>query len=578
MTVATDKLVYFFGKKETEGTVDMRTLLGGKGANLAEMTRLGVPVPAGFTITTEVCDLYYKNNKQYPEALKEQVLTNIAKLEDDMGLKFGDNENPLLVSVRSGAAASLPGMMDTVLNLGINEDAVAGLIKKSGNARFAWDSYRRFIQMFGDVAMGVGHHHFEAALAAIKIAKGVENDIDLSAEDLKELVQTYKNVYKKEKGSEFPEDPQEQLWAAIDAVFNSWNNDRAIAYREMNDIKGLNGTAVNIQAMVFGNMGKDSATGVCFSRNPATGANEFYGEYLIDAQGEDVVAGIRTPQEITKAGSITWAKSNGISEEDRSTKFPSLEEVMPVLYKEIVTIKNNLEQHYTDMQDMEFTIQEGILYFLQTRSGKRTAQAAVKIAVDMVNEGLIDQKTGLMRINPEDLDHLLHPVFDPKSEKHVIAKGLNASPGAAVGQVVFSADAAVKAKESQIKTILVRIETSPEDIKGMDACTGILTQRGGATSHAAVVARGMGKCCVAGCGDAHIDYEKKELQIGEHIIKEGDYISLDGSTGEVMLGKLDTIKAELSGDFGILMGWADQVRTMKVRTNADTPKDTRVAS
>lgn len=577
MVATTEKLVYFFGSGVSEGDATMRELLGGKGANLAEMTTLEVPVPAGFTITTEVCAHYYEHSKQYPDYLKEQVLENIKKLEESMGMKFGDSENPLLVSVRSGAAASLPGMMDTVLNLGINEQAMQGLIKKSGNARFAWDSYRRFIQMFGDVAMGVDHHHFESELETLKAEKNVQNDIELNAEDMQELVTRYKAAYKKIKGEDFPDNPEDQLWASINAVFNSWNNERAIAYREMNDIKGLKGTAVNIQAMVFGNMGESSATGVCFSRNPATGENVFYGEYLINAQGEDVVAGIRTPQEMTKVSSQAWAESNDISEEDRIAKYPSLEEVMPELYQEIVAIKDKLEQHYKDMQDMEFTIQEGTLYFLQTRNGKRTAQAAVRLAVEMVNEGLIDKNTGLLRINPEDLDHLLHPVFDPKAEINVLTKGLNASPGAAVGEVVFSAEDAVKAKKNGKKNILVRIETSPEDIKGMDACNGILTARGGATSHAAVVARGMGKCCIAGCGDVHIDYNAQEFKVGDVTVKKGDSISLNGSTGEVILGAVPTIEPELSGDFGTLMSWADEFRTLNVRTNSDTPKDAKVA-
>ena len=571
------KMVYFFGNAKADGDAKMKELLGGKGANLAEMTIIGIPVPAGFTITTDVCDLYYKNKKKYPEGLEAEVNENIKKLEAAMGMKFGDPTNPLLVSVRSGAAASMPGMMDTILNLGIGEKVVCGLIKKTGNERFAWDSYRRFIQMFGNVAMEMPHDTFEHILDAKKKAKGVKNDTELTAADLKEVVAEYKSAYKKEKGHDFPEDAKTQLWGAINAVFNSWNNDRAIAYRELNDIKGLLGTAVNIQSMVYGNMGNTSATGVCFSRNPATGENKFYGEYLINAQGEDVVAGIRTPQEILLEASKEWAKNNGTSEKDRKLKFPSLEESMPNLCKELLGIKDKLEKHYKDMQDMEFTIQEGKLYFLQTRNGKRTAHAAIKIAVDMVKEGLIDKRTAIKRVNPQDLDQLLHPVFDPKAEKNVIAKGLNASPGAAVGEVVFSAQHAVDKKAKGIKTILTRIETSPEDIKGMDACVGILTARGGSTSHAAVVARGMGKCCVAGCGDIVIDYKAKHFTVGKTVVKEGDYISLDGSTGEVMLGKLSTIEPSLSGDFGILMGWADEVRRLKVRTNADTPKDANVA-
>ena len=571
------KYVYYFGGKKAEGTAEMKNLLGGKGANLAEMTNIGIPVPAGFTISTEVCDLYYKNNKKHPEGLKEQVKANIEQLEKTMGLKFGDPKNPLLVSVRSGAAASMPGMMDTILNLGINEKVVEGLIKKTNNARFAWDSYRRFIQMFGDVAMGVDHDIFEHILESAKKAKGIKNDTDLNADDLKKIVGAYKVAYKKEKKEEFPEDAETQLWAATNAVFKSWHNDRAVAYREMNDIKGLIGTAVNIQAMVFGNMGDTSATGVAFSRNPATGENKFYGEYLINAQGEDVVAGIRTPQEITLESSKEWAKNNNMSEADRKSKFPSLEETMPDVLKQILKIKETLEKHYKDMQDMEFTIQEGILYFLQTRNAKRTAQAGVRIAVEMVKEKLIDKKTAIKRVNPQDLDQLLHPIFDRKAKRQVITKGLNASPGAAVGVVVFSAEEAVKRKAEGLKTILTRIETSPEDIKGMDAAVGILTTRGGATSHAAVVARGMGKCCICGCGEIVIDYAKKQFSVGSTVVKDGDYISLDGSTGEVMLGKLPTIEPELSGYFGELMEWADEVRVLKVRANADIPRDAQIA-
>ncbi|OED37650.1 pyruvate, phosphate dikinase [PVC group bacterium (ex Bugula neritina AB1)] len=577
MSVEKHKLVYFFGEGGTEGDASMRELLGGKGANLAEMTKLGVPVPSGFTITTDVCGYYYENGRQYPEDLKSQVLENIRKLEKDMGMSFGDNKNPLLLSVRSGAAASLPGMMDTVLNLGLNDETVKGLIAKSGHERFVWDSYRRFMQMFSDVAMGVDHHHFEAELELLKSEKNVKNDLDLSAEDMKALVERYKTVYKKLKGEEFPQNPEDQLWKAIEAVCESWNNDRAIAYREMNGIKNLKGTAVNIQAMVFGNMGEDSSTGVCFSRDPSTGENVFYGEYLINAQGEDVVAGIRTPRSMTKEASCAWAANNQVSEEVRLRDFPSLEEVMPEIFKEIVRIKDQLENHYTDMQDMEFTVQQGKLYFLQTRRGKRTAQAAIKIAVDMVNEKLITKEEALLRVEPEDLDHLLHPVFDPNVSKNVLTKGLNASPGAAVGKVVFNAEDALQAKEEGIRTILVRVETSPEDIKGMDACDGILTARGGATSHAAVVARGMGKCCVAGCGDVLIDYKSQTFKVGDKVVKKNDFISLNGSTGEVILGEVPTIEPELSGNFATLMSWADSIRKLKVRANADTPKDSKVA-
>ncbi len=575
--MAKQKYVYFFGGGKAEGNAKMKDLLGGKGAGLAEMTNLGIPVPPGFTIATIVCDLYYKNKKKWPQGLKEEVDANLAKLEKIMGAKLGDKENPLLVSVRSGAAISMPGMMDTVLNLGINETVVKALIKKTNNPRFAWDAYRRFIQMFGDVVMGVKHEYFEEILDEVKKKKGVKLDTELDVDDLKEVVEKYKKLYKKVTKENFPENPKVQLTKAINAVLGSWMNERAIAYREMNDIKGLLGTAVNVQAMVFGNMGNNSATGVAFTRNPATGEPKFYGEYLINAQGEDVVAGIRTPQEITLEGSREWAKRNGISEKERKEKYPSLEETMPKVYKQLVSIYKKLERHYKDMQDMEFTIQEGKLYLLQTRTGKRTAQAAVRIAVDMVKEGLINKKTAIMRIQPEQLDQLLHKTFDKKAKKEVIAKGLNASPGAAVGRVAFSAEKAVEYKEKNEPAILVRIETSPEDIKGMNAAEGILTARGGATSHAAVVARGMGKCCVAGCGDLIIDYKKKEMKVNGKVIKEGDFISIDGSTGEVMLGKVPTVEPELSGYFGTLMKWADEIRELGVRTNADTPHDAEVA-
>lgn len=580
------KLVYFFGNGKSEGAKETKALLGGKGLGLAQMTESKVPVPAGFTITTEVCD-YYSKNKSYPKGLEKLVDENIKKLEKAMGMQFGNPDKPLLVSVRSGAAISMPGMMDTILNLGINEDVVNGLINKTNNIRFAWDAYRRFIQMFGDVAMGVDHNKFEEILDEIKkdIAQKIGKlekevkDTDLDVEDLKTVVEKYKEMYKREKGEDFPDDPKTQLWHAINAVFRSWNNPRAEAYRKLNDIRNLLGTAVNVQAMVFGNMGDTSATGVCFSRNPATGENKFYGEFLINAQGEDVVAGIRTPQEITLEGSTEWAKNNGINEDERKSKFPSLEEVMPDVYKQLVNYKNQLEKYYNDMQDMEFTIQEGKLYMLQTRSGKRTAAAAVRIAVELAEAKIISKEEAIMRINPSDLDQLLHPTFDPSAKEtaKILAKGLNASPGAAVGKVVFSASNAENMKSAGENVILVRIETSPEDIKGMNAAEGILTARGGSTSHAAVVARGMGKCCVAGCSALEINYDNKTMKIGDEIINEGDYISIDGSTGEVMLGKVNTKEAEMSEDFKKLMKWADDTRKLQVYTNADTPNDAQVA-
>lgn len=587
--MASKKMVYFFGNGKSEGAKETKALLGGKGLGLAQMTESKVPVPAGFTITTEVCD-YYSKNKSYPKGLEKAVDENIKKLEKAMNMKFGDINKPLLVSVRSGAAISMPGMMDTILNLGINEEVVNGIVAKTNNPRFAWDAYRRFIQMFGDVAMGVDHDKFEEILQekknsiASRVGKTEKEvkDTDLDVEDLKEVVSKYKAMYKEEKGEEFPEDPRVQLFNAINAVFRSWNNPRAEAYRKLNDIRGLLGTAVNVQAMVFGNMGNTSATGVCFSRNPSTGENKFYGEFLINAQGEDVVAGIRTPQEITLEGSLEWAKNNGISEEERKEKYPSLEEVMPTVYKQLVSYKNQLEKYYSDMQDMEFTIQEGKLYMLQTRNGKRTAAAAVRIAVELAEAKIITKEEALMRVNPADLDQLLHPMFDPNAKKgaKVLAKGLNASPGAAVGKVVFAADRAEAMKEAGEQVILVRIETSPEDIKGMNAAEGILTARGGSTSHAAVVARGMGKCCVAGCSALDIDYANKCMKVGEETINEGDYISIDGSTGEVMLGQVATKEADMSEDFKKLMQWADDKRKEKkfeVHTNADTPNDAQIA-
>ena len=584
--MALKKMVYFFGNGKSEGAKETKALLGGKGLGLAQMTESKVPVPAGFTITTEVCD-YYSKNKSYPKDLKKLVDENIKKLEKAMNMEFGNEEKPLLVSVRSGAAISMPGMMDTILNLGINEKVVNGMIKKTNNPRFAWDAYRRFIQMFGDVAMGVDHDKFEEILdnakhsIATRVGKPAKEvkDTDLNVDDLKEVVDKYKEMYKREMGEDFPEDPKVQLWHAINAVFRSWNNPRAEAYRKLNDIRNLLGTAVNVQAMVFGNMGDTSATGVCFSRNPATGENKFYGEFLINAQGEDVVAGIRDPQQITLEGSLDWAKNNNISEFERKGKYPSLEEVMPNVYKQLVSYKNQLEKYYSDMQDMEFTIQEGKLYMLQTRNGKRTAAAAVRIAVELAEANIISKEEAIMRVNPSDLDQLLHPTFDPdaKKEATILAKGLNASPGAAVGKVVFAADRAEKQKEAGENVILVRIETSPEDIKGMNAAEGILTARGGATSHAAVVARGMGKCCVAGCSALDINYTEKYMRIGDKTVSEGDYISIDGSTGEVMLGQVATKEAEMSEDFKKLMKWADDTRKLEVHTNADTPHDAQIA-
>jgi len=564
------KYIYRFGGKKTDGDAKMKNLLGGKGANLAEMGSLGIPVPAGFTITTEMCTVYYKMNRKYPKELDAQIKEGIKHIEATMGAKFGDKKNPLLVSVRSGARISMPGMMDTVLNLGLNDETVLGLVEMSGNERFAWDSYRRFVQMYGDVVLGLKPQTktdidpFEEIMDKVKEEKGVKLDLELATEDLKELVKRFKSAIKERKGINFPEDPWKQLWGAVEAVFGSWMGDRAIKYRNINKIPHDWGTAVNVQAMVFGNMGDDSGTGVAFTRNPATGERKFYGEYLINAQGEDVVAGIRTPQPINKS-----TKSSA----DQKT----LEDVMPTPYKTLEAIYKKLEKHYKEMQDIEFTIQKGKLWMLQTRTGKRTAAAALKIAVDMVQEKLIDQKTALMRISPDQLDQLLHPMFDPKAKKEVIAKGLPASPGAATGQAIFHADEAEALAKDGKKVILIRIETSPEDIGGMDAAQGILTARGGMTSHAAVVARGMGKCCVAGCGAININYKEKQFEVGGTVIKEGDWVSLNGSTGEVMKGQVPTINPEVSGDFGTVMKWADKIRRLKVRTNADTPKDAKVA-
>ncbi len=573
------KLVYYFGPSGSEGGRSLKMSLGGKGANLAEMSKLGVPVPPGFTIVADICEYYYENNNQYPAELKEQVEEKLTQLEKDTGKKFGDPNNPLLVSVRSGAAVSMPGMMDTILNLGINEKVVEGLEKLTGNARFAWDAYRRFLQMFGDVAMGLPHHKFEEVLEGQKEKKDVKNDTELDVDDLKEIVAAYKDLFKNELGREFPEDPREQLWIATGAVVGSWMNERAIKYRKINDIKGLVGTAVNIQSMAFGNMGNASATGVCFSRNPSTGDKVFYGEYLINAQGEDVVAGIRTPQEITKEGSIAWAKDNGISEEERASKFPSLEESMPTQYKELEAIKDKLEDYYRDMQDMEFTIENEKLYILQTRNGKRTAKAAIKMAVDMVEEKMISTDEAIMRVTPDQLDQLLHPMIDPTKDQDAtpITRGLPASPGAAVGKIVFTAEEAEKWTEEGKKVVLVRLETSPEDISGMNVAEGILTARGGMTSHAAVVARGMGKCCVSGCGELEFGKDGKSVTIKGKTYKEGDIMTLNGTSGNVYDVELDLIQPEIRGDFGQFMKWVDEKREIGVRTNADTPHDSTVA-
>ncbi len=548
-----EKYVYFFGDGKAEGRADMKEILGGKGANLAEMTNLKIPVPPGFTISTKVCEVYYKNNRQYPEGLHSEVEEHLKRLEDLMGKKLGDPKDPLLVSVRSGAAISMPGMMDTVLNLGTNDESVNGLELMTKNKRFAWDAYRRFLQMFSNVVMGIESEEFEKILDAQKNKKGVKLDTELTADDLMDIVDSYKALYREKTKEDFPQDPRKQLWKAIDAVFGSWNNQRAIKYRKINDIKGLLGTAVNVQTMVFGNAGEDSGTGVCFSRDPSTGENIFYGEYLMNAQGEDVVAGIRTPESLNE-----------------------MKKHLPIKYEQLVQIRDTLEHHYKDMQDMEFTIENDVLYMLQTRTGKRTAHSAIKIAVDMHKEGLIDKKTAVMRISPGQLDQLLHPMIDPKEKVDVIAKGLPASPGAAVGQIVFTAHAAEEEAAKGRDVILVRIETSPEDIGGMNVSKGILTARGGMTSHAAVVARGMGKCCVAGCSAVHI-ISDSECEIGDVHFNSGDFISLNGTTGEVIKGKVSLVEPEPTGDFAELMNWADELRELKVRTNADTPADAQNA-
>ena len=581
-----EKRVYTFGNGKAEGRADMRNLLGGKGANLAEMNLIGVPVPPGFTITTDVCNEYFAKGKEDVVALlKDDVEKSVHHIENLMGSKFGDPANPLLVSVRSGARASMPGMMDTILNLGLNDEVVVGLVKKTNNERFAYDSYRRFVQMYGDVVLGMKPENkedidpFEEIIQQVKNERGIKLDNEMNVDELKKLVVLFKDAIKKRTGADFPTNPMDQLWGAICAVFDSWMNDRAILYRKMEGIPQEWGTAVTVMAMVFGNMGNTSATGVCFSRDAATGENRFNGEYLVNAQGEDVVAGIRTPQQITKEGSHRWAERIGVSEEERASKYPSMEESMPEIFKQLNDIQQKLEDHYRDMQDMEFTVQEGKLWFLQTRNGKRTGTAMVKIAMDLMREGVIDEKTAIERCEPNKLDELLHPVFDKiaLSKAKVISQGLPASPGAACGQVVFHADDAQEWHADGHKVVMVRIETSPEDLAGMSAAEGILTQRGGMTSHAAVVARGMGKCCVSGAGGINIDYKTKTVEIDGKVYKEGDYISLNGTTGQVYDGEVPTRAAELSGDFKTLMDLCDKYTKLQVRTNADTPHDAEVA-
>lgn len=582
-----NKYVYTFGDGKAEGRADMRNLLGGKGANLAEMNLIGVPVPAGFTITTEVCTLYNREGREAViKLIESQVKEGIAATEKLMNAKFGSPEGkfPLLVSVRSGARVSMPGMMNTVLNLGMNDETVDIVAEKSGNPRFAWDSYRRFIQMYGDVVMGVTadkgeHDPFEVEIEKLKKEKNIRLDTEFSAEDLKLIVSRFKNVVKQKTGKDFPACPYEQLWGAICAVFDSWNTERAVLYRQLNRIPEEWGTAVNVQAMVYGNMGNNSATGVAFTRDAATGEDIFNGEYLINAQGEDVVAGIRTPQEITLEGSRRWAKLQGISETQRASEYPSLEESMPEVYRELDRVQQKLEDYFHDMQDLEFTIQDGKLWMLQTRNGKRTGKAMIAMAIDMINQGLIDEKTALLRLEPNKLDELLHPVFtkEGQASARILTKGLPASPGAATGRVVFFADEAEEWKERGEKVILVRLETSPEDLRGMHVSEGILTARGGMTSHAAVVARGMGKCCVSGAGEISVDYSGRKFTVGGNTVKEGDWISLNGSTGEVYSGKVPTMQAELSEYFIRLMEIADKYGRMSIRTNADTPHDAEVA-
>ena len=581
-----NKRVYTFGGGQAEGRADMRELLGGKGANLAEMNLIGVPVPPGFTITTDVCNEYYEvGQEKIVELLHNDVVSAVAHIEKLMNCKFGDATNPLLVSVRSGARASMPGMMDTILNLGLNDEVAEGMVAKTNNPHFVYDSYRRFVQMYGDVVLGMKPVNkedidpFEKIIDEVKEEQGVVLDKDLSVESLKKLVALFKAAIKEQTGSDFPNDPMVQLWGAICAVFRSWMNERAILYRKMEGIPDEWGTAVSVMAMVFGNMGDTSATGVCFSRDAGNGENLFNGEYLVNAQGEDVVAGIRTPQQITKIGSQRWAERAGISEEERKEKYPSMEEAMPEIYAQLNDIQDKLEKHYHDMQDMEFTVQEGKLWFLQTRNGKRTGTAMVKIAMDLVREGLIDEKTALLRCEPQKLDELLHPVFDKDALKKakVITQGLPASPGAACGQIVFFADDAQQWHADGHKVVMVRIETSPEDLAGMSAAEGILTARGGMTSHAAVVARGMGKCCVSGAGAILVDYKTRTVEIEGVVYKEGDYLSINGSTGQVYAGQVPTKAAELSGDFKALMDLCDKYTKLQVRTNADTPHDAQIA-
>lgn len=575
------KFIYFFGGGKADGNSSMKELLGGKGANLAEMTNLGIPVPPGFTISTEMCKVFYENGERYRDVINGELMDNLSKVEKIMGARFGDPNNPLLVSVRSGARISMPGMMDTILNLGLNDETVDGLVQQTKNARSAYDSYRRFIQMYGDVVLGVKKEIFEEAIQSLKDKKEVRVDTELNEQDLREIVQIFKSIVKEHTQKDFPDEPMEQLWGAISAVFLSWNNKRAQTYRRLNRIPDDWGTAVNVQSMVFGNMGQDSATGVAFTRDPATGENVFYGEYLVNAQGEDVVAGIRTPQPL-----------NRIQKERNKIDLPSLEEEMPQIYSQLLDIRSRLERHYRDIQDIEFTIQKGRLWMLQTRVGKRTAPAAIRIAVEMVNEGLITPKEAVMRISPEQLSQLLHKMFDPKAERKYLTKGLPASPGAASGQVYFTADDASELSKKGQRVILVRHETSPEDIHGMIGAQGILTARGGMTSHAAVVARGMGKCCVAGCEAIDIDYEKEEFKVGNVVVRKGDYISLDGTTGEVMLGEVPTMDSEITqvikGKLNAkdsylyqlyeqLMCWVDEIKLLGVRANADTPQDAILA-
>ncbi|MBW2086928.1 MAG: pyruvate, phosphate dikinase, partial [Deltaproteobacteria bacterium] len=563
------KFVYTFGGGRADGSAEMKNLLGGKGANLAEMARIGIPVPAGFTITTEVCTAYYENKGKYPPELPKQVNKAIKFIEEQMETRFGNPDDPLLLSVRSGSRVSMPGMMDTVLNIGLNDRTVEGLINKTGNPRFVYDAYRRFVSMYGDVVMGVKaeameEDPFEVVMQKRKNQKGITQDLELDVEDLKWLVKEFKAMIKQRLKVDFPEEPEDQLWGGIGAVFSSWMVPRAVSYRELHHIPGDWGTAVSIQAMVFGNMGHDSATGVAFTRDPATGENYFYGEYLTNAQGEDVVAGIRTPQPINRSKPVV-------------ADAVSLDEIMPEIYKELDDIRSKLEKHYREMEDVEFTIQQGKLWMLQTRTGKRTARAAIKIAHDMVKENLISREEAVARIDPDQLDQLLHPMFDPQAEKKVLAKGLPASPGAAVGQVVFSAEDAEELHDNGHEVILVRIETSPDDIRGMHAAEGILTARGGMTSHAAVVARGMGKCCVAGVSEINVDYAKEVFHVGDQTIRKMDWISLDGTLGEVVEGKLPTVAPQVAGDFETIMKWVDEIRRLGVRTNADTPHDAKTA-